>query len=527
MLPPHAEDLRSLTPSTRFAPVRNGRSRFAGALALLGILAGGCDRPADDEAEGGGDEVAVGAITNGPSGTVSAQYSDSPSGEGIANLMDGRIETKYLTFHSTCWVRWKGTSAMTAVTYALTSANDVPGRDPKSWNLQGSTDGSSWKTLDSRSSQTFTSRGQRKSYTITTPGSYSYYRLNVTAVVTPSLNALQLAEWDLLKSACTPTAITPYLQVNGGAWQSVTSVSVKAGATVKLGPQPSSGGTWRWTGPNGYSATSREISLVGIQTTQAGDYVATYTNTAGCKSTKTFSIAVASGVTADWSTFVYPNVTFTDNAAGLEGSTIFHNAIPDPTGMMRDQLLAVAKQLYADNLEPRVNFTTLHLQLDNDPNEVAWKSGNAPEITISVGAQYIASFYLKNGSDPSLVLREVRGILSHEATHGYQWNPKNCGAYDGSSVFWSFIEGEADGVRAELTNWTPTRNPSKGGSWMDGYNRTGFFLAWCKDHKKPSFLIDLNHAARDLPTFTWDAAFQQILGMGVQQAWNEYQASLP
>jgi hypothetical protein len=30
-----------------------------------------------------------------------------------------------------------------------------------------------------------------------------------------------------------------------------------------------------------------------------------------------------------------------------------------------------------------------------------------------------------------------------------------------------------------------------------------------------------------MATFTWDAAFQQILGISVQQAWNEYQASLP
>jgi hypothetical protein len=77
-------------------------------------------------------------------------------------------------------------------------------------------------------------------------------------------------------------------------------------------------------------------------------------------------------------------------------------------------------------------------------------------------------------------------------------------------------------VRAELTNWTPPRYPVKGGSWMDGYTRTGFFLAWCKDKKKPTFLIELNHAARDMATFTWDAAFQQILGQGVQQTWNEY-----
>jgi hypothetical protein len=195
--------------------------------------------------------------------------------------------------------------------------------------------------------------------------------------------------------------------------------------------------------------------------------------------------------------------------------------------MMKEQTLAICKQLYADNLDHRNNFTRLNLQLEDDPGGVAWKAGDPPEITIGISAQYIATFYHDNNNDPALVLKEVRGILAHEGTHGYQWAPKNCGAYDGSSTFWAFIEGEADAVRAELTNWTPARHPTRGGSWMDGYNGTGFFLAWCKDNKKPTFLVELDHAARDLPTFTWDAAFQQILGISVQQAWNEYQATLP
>lgn len=498
---------------------------------LGGLLAGGCgldlSDPGSDDELGGTEVTAEELVTNGPSGTITAQYNDSPAGEGVANLMDGKATTKYLTRHNTGWVRWKGTNALKAVSYALTSANDVPGRDPKSWTLQGSQDGSSWKQLDARSSQTFTSRFQKKSYTIATPASYLYYRLNITAVATPSLNILQLAEWDLVGSTCAPTAITPYVQVNGGTWQATASVTVTAGSSVKFGPQPTSGGSWSWSGPNGFSATSREVTIGNVQTSQAGNYVASYTNAGGCRSTRTFSIALSNPTSADWSAFVYPTVTFTDNAVGLEGSTIFRNAIPDVVGMMKEQCLAICKQLYADNLDRRVNFTKLNLQLNDDPNGVAWKAGSPPEITIGISAQYIANFYHQNGNDLGLVLKEVRGILAHEGTHAYQWPPKNCGAYDGSSVFWAFIEGEADAVRAELTNWTPARQPSKGGTWMSGYTRTGFFLSWCKNNKKPTFLIELNHAARDMATFTWEAAFQQILGISVQQAWNEYQASLP
>ena len=38
------------------------------------------------------------------------------------------------------------------------------------------------------------------------------------------------------------TPIVPYLQVNGGAWQQISTVAVNVGDTVNLGPQPQSGG---------------------------------------------------------------------------------------------------------------------------------------------------------------------------------------------------------------------------------------------------------------------------------------------
>lgn len=233
------------------------------------------------------------------------------------------------------------------------------------------------------------------------------------------------------------------------------------------------------------------------------------------------------GSSGDWSGFTYPTVSFTDQATALEGSQIIRNAIPNIIQVMKDQCMAVCKTLYADNNDPRVPFSKLNLILQDNPNGVAGKWGNGDEIWIGVSAQYIARFYHANGNRDDLLLQEIRGMLTHEVTHGYQWNPKNCGAYDGSSVFWALIEGEADGVRAELTNWVPTNHPVKGGSWNGGYSITGFFLDWCKHNKKSTFFIELNHAARDMATFTWDGAFQQILGQSVQSAWNEYQASLP
>jgi hypothetical protein len=136
-------------------------------------------------------------ITN-TGGTISAQYTDSPSGEDIAKLIDNTSSTKYLTFHSAGWVQFHATTGAVVVKYTITSANDVPARDPKNWTLQGSNNGTSWTTLNTQTNQTFASRFLTKTYTFSNATSYTYYRLNVTAVGSGSI--LQMAEWELWKN---------------------------------------------------------------------------------------------------------------------------------------------------------------------------------------------------------------------------------------------------------------------------------------------------------------------------------------
>ncbi|MEO7099418.1 MAG: RICIN domain-containing protein, partial [Luteolibacter sp.] len=81
--------------------------------------------------------------------------------------------------------------------YTVAAANDVPGRDPKNWQFQGSNDGSTWSTLDTQSNQTFPGRYQVNTYTVASPASYRYYRLNVTAN-NGDASGLQLSEFGLL-----------------------------------------------------------------------------------------------------------------------------------------------------------------------------------------------------------------------------------------------------------------------------------------------------------------------------------------
>ena len=104
--------------------------------------------------------------------------------------------------------------------------------------------------------------------------------------------------------SCTPTAITPYVQVNGGTWTQTNSATVSSGATVILGPQPTTGGSWSWSGMA--SGTNREVTLT---PTSSGTATATYTNSSGCQSTQVFTITVSGGTTT--------YVTIKNKATGL------------------------------------------------------------------------------------------------------------------------------------------------------------------------------------------------------------------
>jgi hypothetical protein len=251
-----------------------------------------------------------------------------------------------------------------------------------------------------------------------------------------------------------------------------------------------------------------------------------YPNTQYSAYCNPISIKTPLTYTGNWSSFKAPKIKIVDKAKRTEGSKILNQAIPDLKALIEQQCLAVCRELYADANEPRVEFDKITFIIVDDPETVGYKTGDNGEIEIGIGAQHIEHLYQVNGRNLLMIEHEIKGLLSHELTHGYQHIPKNAGAYDGRSVFWGYLEGMADSVRAELHNWAPVRQPTLGGNWNSGYETGGFFIHWCKQHKKPTFLIELNRAGRDMKTFTWEKAFQQILGQEVQAVWDEYQADI-
>lgn len=114
-------------------------------------------------------------------GGAANDNANNPNGsQGAAKAFDQSVGSRWLS-SAVSWLQYDFGTAWTIKRYSITSANDLPTRDPKDWQFQGSNDGSSWTTLDTRSNQSFALRTEPKTYNISGPAAYRYYRLNVTA----------------------------------------------------------------------------------------------------------------------------------------------------------------------------------------------------------------------------------------------------------------------------------------------------------------------------------------------------------
>ena len=156
--------------------------------------------------------VAARPVTEAPSSTTAAltptDYSargENGTNEGVANLFDGKTATKWLDFSGTSWVQVSFDAPVALNAYSLTAANDYPVRDPATWTLSGSNDGTTWTTIDSRSGEVFASRYLKRDFALTQPAAaYRQYRIAMTA---KSGSITQLAE--LAFSAATAPVVEP------------------------------------------------------------------------------------------------------------------------------------------------------------------------------------------------------------------------------------------------------------------------------------------------------------------------------
>jgi hypothetical protein len=134
-----------------------------------------------------------------PGGKVEGTSTKFPANEAPSNAVDDNPKTKYLNFDG------KGSGLIlevgnsVAVGIALTSGNDAPERDPRSFALYGSKDGGEFVSIAAGAVPTFSARQQRKRLSFDNSEAYSFYKLVFPELVGPEGTPMQISEVELIR----------------------------------------------------------------------------------------------------------------------------------------------------------------------------------------------------------------------------------------------------------------------------------------------------------------------------------------
>ena len=134
-----------------------------------------------------------------PGGKVEGTSIQFPANEAPSNAVDDNPKTKYLNFDG------KGSGLIlevgnsVAVGIALTSGNDAPERDPKTFALHGSKDGSEFVPIAAGAVPSFSTRQQRKRFSFDNSEAYSVYKLLFPELVGSEGTPMQISEVELIQ----------------------------------------------------------------------------------------------------------------------------------------------------------------------------------------------------------------------------------------------------------------------------------------------------------------------------------------
>lgn len=133
-----------------------------------------------------------------PGDTIVGSSTNTPGAEVVANVIDNSAATKYLNFdrlNTGFTVTPSGTGIVRTLT--LITANDAPERDPTSFLLEGSNDGTSFTQIASGNLTAPTTRFSLYSASFSNSVSYAQYRVTFPTIRATSANSMQVAEVQL------------------------------------------------------------------------------------------------------------------------------------------------------------------------------------------------------------------------------------------------------------------------------------------------------------------------------------------
>jgi hypothetical protein len=145
---------------------------------------------------------AVGAIVDAsaPGDPITGTSTNSPPSQQPAKAIDNNVTTKYLNFdklNTGLIITPLGKGPVHALT--LISAEDAPERDPSSFVLEGSNDGTNYTRIASNAVPAFPARHSIQSFAVANTNVFNHYRLLFPTVANAgTANSMQIAEVELL-----------------------------------------------------------------------------------------------------------------------------------------------------------------------------------------------------------------------------------------------------------------------------------------------------------------------------------------
>lgn len=133
--------------------------------------------------------------------------------------------------------------------------------------------------------------------------------------------------WIALTAECYKSQVTPQittfdLQGSEFSKEEQAEVTVFPGFSVNLDPLTTLGGSWSWTGPNGFSYDERVVSITDIQKHQGGDYIATFINACGVETIDTISINVQDSLYIEAEKFDAMSGVLVEETSDVNGDSI-------------------------------------------------------------------------------------------------------------------------------------------------------------------------------------------------------------
>ncbi|GKU78880.1 discoidin domain-containing protein [Paenibacillus sp. L3-i20] len=491
-------------------------------------------------------------------GTVTAS-GENGFDQGKTKAFDQFIFSKWLTFNSPAWLQYEFPIAKVVNSYSISSAEDAPERDPRSWVLKGSNDGINWTNLDTRENQSFSARNQTLTYSFTNSTAYKYVKFDQFTNQNNDGYLLQLSEIKLfndsdvevykmikptvtVSGSNTPTdhanlvdgsSLTKWITYNNTAWlhfdfgeavtidgyslTSAKSYQNNTDADPKGWVLQGSNDNTNWTNLDTKTDEyfkfkhQRKHFLLSNNTTPYRYYkLNNIKNRAG------YAIQLSevefSRTNDHWRS--ENPIIIIDNMAG---NHLFDQALPNAEKEIAEIIRKVNDYLYASPTDMPLKVKKFEIQImhtDMYPGAAAWIYGDSEKKVLVFRSQHITNM----ASHPDISLTdEIIGMLYHEIAHAYQYSN-----FDTEAI--------ADSLRFAAGYHNRYPAPASG-SWYNTH--TPNFIRWIDDVKHRGFLRKLNATSHipygldDNQIIAWkESQIQTITGINVNTLWTQYQQSL-